>query len=294
MSSTRTETPAGYSGADTATAGSDRVSRWAALRHGRGLAGVVLVGVVAFAGLAAPWLAPYAPDEQIAGAALLGPGAEHLLGTDSVGRDILSRTLYGIRIDLLVIFLAVPAGAAVGSLLGLAATRHARIDTALQRAFDLILAFPTIVLAIALTMVIGPGMWTITVVIMLAEIPVFGRLTRTSVLTVRQAPFVEAARTIGADEAWILRRHVLPNCLEPLTVQLALAMSVGVFVEGAMSFLGLGVIPPAPSLGSLIKEGTQNAYHSPFFVVGPLAVVVVLVLGLLLISQALAARSRRR
>lgn len=277
-----------------AAAGRDRVSRGAALRRGRGLAGVILVGIVVFAGLAAPWLAPYAPDEQFAGAALLGPSGAHLLGTDSVGRDILSRTLYGIRIDLLVIFLAVPAGAVTGSLLGLAATRRPWIDTALQRAFDLVLAFPTIILAIALTMVIGPGVWTIAVVIVLAEVPVFGRLTRTAVLTARQAPYVEAARTIGAGEGWIMRRHVLPHCLEPLTVQLALAMSVGVFVEGAMSFLGLGVTPPAPSLGSLIKEGTQNAYHSPFFVVGPLAVVVVLVFGLLLISQSLAARSRRR
>lgn len=272
----------------------DRDNRWAALVRGRGLVGVVLVGLVAAAGLLAPWLAPYAPDAQLAGATLLAPSSEHLLGTDSVGRDILSRTLYGIRIDLLVIFLAVPTGAVIGSALGLASTRFAFLDTALQRAFDLILAFPTIILAIALTMVVGPGMWTIGAVIVLAEIPVFGRLTRTSVLTVRQAPYVEAARTVGASEGWILRRHVLPNSLEPLTVQLALAMSVGVFIEGAMSFLGLGITPPTPSLGSLIKEGTQNAYHSPLFVVGPLAVVVVLVLGLLLISQSLAARSRRR
>lgn len=272
----------------------DRDNRWAALLRGRGLAGVVLVGLVAAAGLLAPWLAPYAPDAQFPGASLLAPNADHLLGTDSVGRDILSRTLHGIRIDLLVIFLAVPAGAALGSLLGLASTRFALLDTVLQRAFDLILAFPTIILAIALTMVVGPGMWTIGAVIVLAEIPVFGRLTRTSVLTVEQAPYVEAARAVGASEGWILRRHVLLNSLEPLTVQLALAMSVGVFIEGAMSFLGLGITPPTPSLGSLIKEGTQNAYHSPLFVVGPLAVVVVLVLGLLLISQALAAHSRRR
>ncbi|MCA1007670.1 ABC transporter permease [Rhodococcus hoagii] len=274
--------------------GSDRDSRWAALRSGRGLVGAALVGVVVLAGLLAPLLAPFEPDAQLPGATLLGPSSDHWFGTDSVGRDVLSRTLYGIRIDLIVIFLAVPLGAVIGSLLGLAATRIGWIDTVLQRSFDLILAFPTIVLAIALTMVIGPGVWTIATVIVLAEVPVFGRLTRTSVLTVRQAPYVEAARTLGADEGWILRRHVLPNCLEPLTVQLALAMSVGVFIEGAMSFLGLGITPPAPSLGSLIKEGTQNAYHSPFFVVGPLAVVVVLVLGLLLISQALAARSRLR
>jgi len=278
---------------DTAT-GSDRTSSWAALRSGRGLVGAVLVGLVVLAGLLAPILAPFAPDQQIPGAALQAPSGDHLLGTDSVGRDVLSRTLYGIRIDLLVIFLAVPAGAAIGSILGLVATRYHWLDTAMQRSFDLILAFPTIILAIALTMVIGPGVWTIATVIILAEVPVFGRLTRTAVLTVRQSPYVEAARAIGADEGWILRRHVLPNCLEPLTVQLALAMSVGVFIEGAMSFLGLGVVPPTPSLGSLIKEGTQNAYHSPFFVVGPLTVVLVLVLGLLLISQALAARSRQR
>ncbi|MFD6858849.1 ABC transporter permease [Rhodococcus sp. NPDC060090] len=274
--------------------GADRDSAWSALRRGRGLAGLILVGIVVLAGLLAPWLAPFAPDQQIPGATLQPPGGDHLLGTDSVGRDVLSRTLYGIRIDLAVVFLAVPVGAALGSLLGLAATRYDWLDTLVQRAFDLILAFPTIVLAIALAMVIGPGVWTIATVIVLAEIPVFGRLMRTSVLTVRQAPYVEAARSVGADEGWIMRRHILPNCLEPLTVQLALAMSVGVFIEGAMSFLGLGITPPTPSLGSLIKEGTQNAYHSPLFVVGPLVVVVVLVLGLLLISQALAARSRRR
>lgn len=272
----------------------DRDSRWGALRTGRGLAGLVLVALVAVAGLLAPWLAPHTPDQQFAGATLAAPSGTHPFGTDSVGRDILSRTLYGIRIDLLVIFLAVPIGAALGALLGLAASLSGRIDTAIQRSFDLILAFPTIILAIALTMIAGPGVGTIGIVIVLAEIPVFGRLTRTSVLTVRQLPYVEAARVLGAGERWILRRHVLPNCLEPLTVQLALAMSVAVFIEGAMSFLGLGVTPPTPSLGTLIKEGAQSAYHSPFFVVGPLAVVVVLVLGLLLISQALAARSRRQ
>jgi peptide/nickel transport system permease protein len=278
----------------TGTPGRDRDSRWAVPRSGRGLTGVILVAIVAGAGLLAPWLAPYSPDQQFPGATLADPDGTHLFGTDSVGRDILSRTLYGIRIDLLVIFLAVPLGAMVGALLGLAASRSGWLDTAIQRAFDLVLAFPVIVLAIALTMVLRPGVVTIGTVIVLAEIPVFGRLTRTSVLTVRQLPYVEAARALGAGENWILRRHVLPNCLEPLTVQLALAMSVGVFIEGAMSFLGLGVTPPTPSLGSLIKEGAQSAYHSPFFVVGPLAVVIVLVLGLLLISQALAARSRRR
>jgi peptide/nickel transport system permease protein len=129
-------------------------------------------------------------------------------------------------------------------------------------------------------------------VIVLAEVPVFGRLVRTSVLTVRQLPYVEASRVIGAGNLWLLRKHLLPNSLEPLTVQLGISMSVAVFIEGAMSFLGLGVRPPSPSLGSLIKDGIRNIWESPVFVVGPLVVVALLVLGFLLIAQAVSAARR--
>ena len=267
---------------------------WTALLSGRGLAGTVLVGLVVLAGLLAPWLAPYSPDEQIPGATLLGPSGTHLLGTDEANRDLLSRTLYGIRIDLVVVFGAVPVGAAIGSLLGLLATFWAWADVALQRTLDLILAFPVIILGIATSMLLGRGLLTIAVVIVIAEIPAFGRLVRTSVLTVREQPYVEAALVAGATRGWLLRRHVLPNSLEPLVVQLTLAMSVAVFIEGGMSFLGLGIAQPTPSLGSLIKEGTRNLYHSWTYAVGPLLVVVALVLGLLLISQALGAHARKK
>jgi peptide/nickel transport system permease protein len=132
----------------------------------------------------------------------------------------------------------------------------------------------------------------VAVVIVAIELPVFGRLVRTSVRTVREMPFVEASQVVGATPWWVLRKHVLPNSLEPLTVQLAVSMSVAVFVEGAMSFLGLGVRPPHPSLGSLIKDGVRLLHEAPFFAVGPLTVVVALVLGLLLISQSLAEARR--
>ena len=115
---------------------------------------------------------------------------------------------------------------------------------------------------------------------------------RTSVRSIRELPYVEAATVVGARPWWVLRRHVLPNSLEPLTVQLAVSMSVAVFIEGAMSFLGLGVRPPQPSLGSLVKDGVKVVYDAPFFAVGPLAVIVALVLGLLLISQSLAEARR--
>lgn len=269
-----------------------RPSIWSALRRGKGLAGVLLVGAVVALGLLAPLLAPHSPTEQIAGANLVGPSGAHWLGTDEVNRDILSRTLHGIRTDLVVVFLAVPIGAAIGILVGLVSSWWSFTDVIAQRVFDLVLAFPTLILAIALTAFVGPGLRTVFFVIIAVELPVFGRLTRTAVRSVREMPYVEAAHVVGAGSWWQLRRHVLPNSMEPLLVQLAVSMSVAVFIEGAMSFLGLGVRPPEPSLGSLIRDGVRNMYDAPYFAVGPLALVVALVLGLLLVSQALAEARR--
>ncbi len=265
---------------------------WRSLTRGQGLVGVILVGTILLLGVLAPVLTPFDPNEQIPGANLLPPGAPYWLGTDEANRDLLTRTLYGIRINALVVFVAVPIGAIGGVLAGLLAAIGPRLDIVTQRVFDLILAFPTLILAIALTTVMGPGVFTIVVVIAAAEIPVFGRLVRSSVLSVRQQPYVEAARVVGAGRGWVLWRHILPNSLDPLIVQIALSMSVAVFVEGAMSFLGIGVRPPAPSLGSLIRDGARNVWEAPFFAAGPLVVVVALVLGFLLISQALAASRR--
>jgi peptide/nickel transport system permease protein len=262
------------------------------LTHGRGLVGLVLVGTVVALGVLAPLLAPYSPNEQVPGANLVGPSSAHWLGTDEVNRDLLSRTLFGIRANLVVVFAAVPLGAALGVLLGLVTSWWPVTDVVAQRVFDLLLAFPALILAVLVTAFAGPGLVTIGAVIVLVEVPVFGRLVRTSVRTVREMPFVEASQVVGAGPTWILRRHVLPNSLEPLTVQLAVSMSVAVFIEGAMSFLGLGIRPPDPSLGSLIKDGVRLMYDAPFFAVGPLAVVVALVLGLLLISQSLSEARR--
>jgi peptide/nickel transport system permease protein len=264
----------------------------AGLLSGQGLVGLILVAIVVLAGLLAPLLAPYGPNEQLADGNLLESTAGHLLGTDEVSRDVLSRLLYGIRVDLLVIFIAVPIGAAIGSLVGLVASTWGFADVIAQRTFDLILAFPALILAITLATIMGPGVVTISVVIIAAEIPIFGRLIRTSVLTVRELPYVESSTVVGASKWWVLRRHILPNSLEPLTVQLAVSMSVAVFVEGAMSFLGIGVRPPTPSLGTLINDGMRNIYVAKIQVVGPLVAVVMLVLGFLLISQSLA-RARR-
>lgn len=265
---------------------------WGVLAHGKGLVGTLMVGVVVAAGLLAPLLAPYGPTEQIPGANLVGPSAAHLLGTDEVNRDVLSRLLYGIRVDLFMVFAAVPVGAALGTLVGLVSSMYAVADVLAQRTFDVILAFPLLILGIGVTAAMGPGLETVVAVIVLAEIPVFGRLVRTSLLTIKELPYVEASRVMGAGDLWLLRRHLLPNALEPLTVQLAVSMSVAVFIDGALSFLGLGVRPPSPSLGSLIKDGIRTIWEAPTFVLGPLVVVTLLVLGLLLVAQAISSVRR--
>lgn len=273
--------------------GPARRTRWFThLLHGRGLVGTVLVGLVVLAGLAAPLLAPHPPLAQIPGANLLGPGAAHWFGTDEVNRDVLSRALYGIRTDVLIIAAAVPLGAVIGSLAGLVSSLSGVTDVLAQRTFDLLLAFPVLILGIATAAVIGPGAITVIVVITVAEIPIFGRLLRGAALRVREMPYVEAAAVVGAGRWWLLRRHVLPNAVEPVGVQLAVSLSVAVFVESAMSFIGIGVLAPEPSLGSIIADSVSVLYVNPGMAFGPLAVVTALVLGFLLMAQALAAGRR--
>ncbi len=269
-----------------------RRGRWRALLRGRGLVGLILLGLLVLTGLLAPWLAPYPPNEQIPGANLLRPSAAHLLGTDHVNRDVFSRTLYGIRTDLVIVFVAVPIGAVLGTLAALLGTVVGFVDVALQRAFDVVLAFPTLIFAIGLTAVIGPGAVTVIIVIAVLETPIFARLLRSSILKVRSLPYVETAEAIGAGRGWVLGRHILPNAAEPLGVQLALSLSLAVFVESAMSFLGIGVRPPQPSLGSLIADGIDYVDSNLGFVLGPLVVVVILVLSLQLIAQGLGAARR--
>lgn len=262
------------------------------LLRGQGLAGLVLIAVVAVLALAAGLLTNYGPLEQIPNANLLGPSGTHWLGTDQLNRDVFSRLLHGTRVDLLIALTAVPLGAVAGSLVGLAASLNGFADVLAQRVFDLILAFPTLIFAIALTAVTGPGAHAVVIVIVATEIPIFGRQIRTAVLAVREQPYVEAAAVIGAGNGWILRKHVLPNVIEPLSVQLALSLSLAIFVDGAMSFIGIGVRPPDPSLGSLIAESTRTLDANPAMAVGPLLVVSALTLGFLLIAQALG-RARR-
>ncbi|MBF6174698.1 ABC transporter permease [Nocardia blacklockiae] len=263
-----------------------------ALLRGQGLAGLLLVGVIVLAGLFAGLLSRQDPVTQITGANLLTPTAEHWLGTDELNRDVFARVLHGLRVDLLIVFVAVPLAAVLGSAIGLLAGVNPLVDTVAQRVFDVVLAFPALILAIALAAITGPGAHAVIIVIVAAEVPVFGRQIRTAILRVREQAFVEAAEVIGAGTWWTVRKHVLPNVSEPLAVQLALSMSIAVAVDGAMSFIGLGVRPPQPSLGAVVAESVSNMDANPAMAVGPLVVVAGLTLGFLLIAQGLG-RARR-
>lgn len=269
-----------------------RAPLWRAFVTGPGLAGTVLIGALVLLAVAAPLLTPYGPTQQIDGGYLLPPSAAHWFGTDDVNRDVLTRVLYGIRIDLLIAFLAVPIGAVLGTLIGLVSVTNPVSDVIAQRSFDVLLAFPTLILGIGLAALLSPGAVTIGVVIAVAEIPIFGRLTRTAVLSVRELPYVEAAQVSGASTARILRRHVLPNSLESLVVQFALSLSIAVFIESALSYLGIGIEAPAPSLGSILAAGNGYLESNPWLSLAPLIAISALVLGFYLIAQSFSSARR--
>lgn len=262
------------------------------LLTGGGGIGTLLVATVIGLGLFAPLLAPFGADQQLDGAYLLPPDGTHWFGTDDLNRDVWSRVLYGIRVDLLIVFVAVPLGALAGTALGLVTVTHPISDVIAQRFFDVVLAFPALILAITLAALLGPGALTVGVVIVVAEIPVFARLTRTSVLRVREQPYVEAARVCGAGPVRILLRHILPNSVEALGVQFALSLSLAVFLEGAMSFLGVGVTPPTPTLGAVLAAGNGYLETNPWFALAPLLLISALVLGFYLIAQAISSTRR--
>ncbi|MER7705886.1 ABC transporter permease [Kitasatospora sp. NPDC097605] len=264
----------------------------AGLLTARGLTGLALVGTIALAGLLAPLLTDHDPNAQ-GPLALAGPSADHPLGTDDLGRDLLSRVLHGITTDLALTVGAVPVGALLGCSLALLSATHRWADTAVQRVFDLVLAFPGMILALAVTAVLGPGRWPVFIVIAIAEVPLFGRQLRSGILVQREREYALAARVGGASRARVLLRHVLPNAVDPLIVQSAVALSVGVFIEGAMSFLGLGVRPPEPTLGSILSQSVGYLATHPTFAAAPLAATTALVLGFTLIAEALNRGIRR-
>jgi peptide/nickel transport system permease protein len=251
--------------------------------------GAVLLITFVFAGVAAPWLAPYDPAHLNLDARMLSPGHGHLLGTDELGRDILSRILYGARISLTVAVSVVGLSAALGLLAGGAAGFYGGpVDTILNvYVNNAFLALPGILLAIAFVAFLGPGLLNLILALSLSGWVGYARLVRAQVMVVRQREFVEAARALGASDLRILARHILPNILQPLIVQAAIGMAGAVLAEATLSFLGLGIPAPAASWGSMLNDSRAHLFDAPHMVVFPGLAVMFAVLSFNFIGDAL-------
>jgi peptide/nickel transport system permease protein len=258
------------------------------LRNPMGLFGATVLILLVICAIAAPFISPFDPLEQHAGSELLPPGQGFPLGTDNLGRDILSRIIFGSRASLLVGIVAVALGASVGIGTGLAAGYlGGAVDAVIMRIYDALLAFPAILLGIGVVSVLGPGLISVAYALAVASLPTFARLMRSRVLAERERDYVLAARCIGAPAARIMRVHVLPNAISPLLVQISLAMAFSVLAESALSFLGLGAQPPQPSWGTMLNESRAYLRTAPGFGIFPGIALALLLLGLNFFSDAL-------
>jgi peptide/nickel transport system permease protein len=258
-------------------------------------AAIVWIAIVSLAAIFADVLPFGSPTDMDMLERRANPSAEHLLGTDSLGRDMLSRLIYGARISLTVGFLAPLIGLLIGGTLGmLAGYFKGRLEQGLVSTADVLLAFPPLVLALAITAYLGQSITNITITIGILSIPPFLRVSRATTLAIAPREFITAARALGATDARILLRELLPNAFLPTLAFFLLAVAVTIVVEGALSFLGLGVPPPAPSWGSMIGEGREALETAPLIAFLPSAAMFFTVLSFNLIGDKLRAMTDPR
>jgi peptide/nickel transport system permease protein len=236
----------------------------------------------------APLLAPYGINEQKLSLRLQAPSKEHLFGTDDFGRDILSRVIYGARISLWVGFFSVLGSVVAGSLLGIIAGYYGRwIDGVISRIFDIMLAFPSILLAIGIVAVLGPSLQNALIAIAVINIPNFGRLIRSRVLSIKQEEYIMAAKAIGMSDTRILFHHILPNSMAPIIVQGTLAIATAIIEAAALGFLGLGAQPPNPEWGKMLADSKDFLTQAPWTMVFPGLAIMLTVLGFNLMGDGL-------
>jgi peptide/nickel transport system permease protein len=262
---------------------------WRRFSRNKGaLFGLFILFLIVLASMFAEVISPYDPVEQDLMALMQPPSAQHWLGTDSLGRDILSRMIYGSRIALMVGILAVLLAMAVGVTLGLIAGYYGGlVDSVIMRIMDGLFAFPILILAIALMAIMGLGLINIIIAVAVGMIAPFARVTRGDVLAIRGEVYVEAAQLLGVDHLTIIFRHVLPNVLAPIIVQGALRVSGAIITEAGLSFLGLGIPPPTPVWGSMISEGRQFIVMAPWISTFPGIALMIAVVGLNLLGDGL-------
>jgi peptide/nickel transport system permease protein len=249
------------------------------LKHRLAVAGLALILVLILLALSARQVAPHDPIRQDLPHALAGPSIEFPLGTDEFGRCILSRILFGARLSLLVGVIATAIGAGAGIVAGLAAGYFPRLDAPVMRTMDVLLAFPSILLAIAIVAALGPSLGNVMIAVGVRSIPSFARLSRSMVLSLKELEFVQGAAALGASHARVLFRHILPNSVSPLLVFSSMQVATAILLAAILSFLGLGVQPPTPEWGKMVSDGRAYLMEAPHVSLFPGLAIFIAVMG---------------
>jgi peptide/nickel transport system permease protein len=274
-----TPTPLAYFAAATLKAFNTNKTSWIGL--------AIFLIVIALA-IFAPVLAPFDPTDQNILEKLRPPSAEHWLGTDSFGRDTLSRVLYGARISLVIGTVSTLAAMLIGSAIGMLAGWHGgRLDVVTMQAMDVLLAFPSLILGLILVAMLGPSMLNIIIAIALTSIPPFARIARAPTIAIKEREFVMAGRALGYSDARIVAGHILPNILPEILVMASLWLANAIRTEASLAFVGLGVKPPTPTWGGMIREGFENILDSYTLALVPSIVILVVIFALNLLGDGL-------
>jgi peptide/nickel transport system permease protein len=257
-------------------------------RHRGALLGLVILAALALMALAAPWLSPRDPIKTSPREALQAPGPRFALGSDQFGRDVASRALHGARISLTVGLIAVAIAVALGTPVGLLSGYYGgRVDGFVMRVVDVLLAFPGILLALAIVSVLSPGLNNVMIAVGLAAVPNYARLVRASVLSAREQLYVEAARALGSRDLWIVARYILPNVVAPLIITATLGLGTAILSAAALSFLGLGSQPPQPEWGRMLSEGRDYLREAWWISTVPGVGIMLTVLAMNLVGDGL-------
>jgi peptide/nickel transport system permease protein len=277
----------------TASGGPSRGGLWRQslrqLRRNRlATVGLVMLIIAIIAAIGAPWLVTHSPRAISARDRFAGISLDHVMGADNLGRDIYSRVIYGVRMSALVAGLSISVASVIGVLLGLIAGYFGGwADEILMRGMDIIYAFPPLLLALTMVATFGTGLRGIIIAIAIGRIPGFARVTRAAVLSIRESEYLEAARTVGLPDWRIIWRHVLPNALAPIIVMLSISLALAILIEASLSFLGLGIQPPTPSLGGLLKDSLPFTRQAPWMAIFPGLTIAAIVFALNVLGDGL-------
>jgi glutathione transport system permease protein len=261
--------------------------RFRFIANGKAATGLAILAIYVLFAIIGPWVAPYPPD-KITSDAVQAPSAKHWFGVDSLGRDIFSRILMGARISLAAGFISVAVGAVVGTLLGLLAGYYQGWwDRIVMRMSDVLFAFPGILLAIGIVAILGNGMVNVILAVAVFSVPAFARLVRGNVLSLKHQTYIEAVRSIGASDAVIMLRHLLPGTVASVVVYLTMRIGTSIITAASLSFLGLGAQPPTPEWGAMLNEARADMLNAPHIALFPSLAIFVTVLAFNLLGDGL-------